>query len=63
MNDAMLITALILVPAVGVVTWAWFAMARVEAQMRSLNGFEGMHFEIGPQAAPDKQGATWPIPG
>jgi hypothetical protein len=59
----MFITALILLSAVGVVAWAWFAMARVEADMRSLGSFEGMHFEIGPQAAPDKQGAKWPIPG
>jgi hypothetical protein len=60
---AMFIAALIALPAVGLVTWAWFAMARVEAQLRSFNGFEGLHFEIGPQAAHHAEGSRWPIPG
>jgi len=50
-----LIAASILIPAFGLVTWAWFAMAQVEEDLRSFNGFEGMHFEIGTQGA---EGAT-----
>lgn len=43
---SMLISALILLPAVGLVTWACSAMAQVNADLRSFRGFEGMHFEI-----------------
>ena len=43
---AMFIAGLVVLPAVGLVTWAWFAMARVEEELRSVSGFEGMHFEI-----------------
>ena len=57
------IAALILLPAVGLVVWAWFTMDRIEEDLRSLGGFEGMHFEIGPQGAQDAEGARWPIPG
>lgn len=35
------IAALILLPAVGLVTWAWFAMAQVEEELRSFSGFRG----------------------
>ena len=43
---AMFMSALILLPAVGLVTWVWLAMARVDEDLRSFSGFEGMHFEI-----------------
>lgn len=42
----MVIVASFLLPAVGLVAWAWFAMAQVDEDLRSFNGFEGMHFEI-----------------
>lgn len=42
---AMVIVTLILLPAVGLVTWAWFAIARVKQDLRVLSGLEGMHFE------------------
>lgn len=45
------IAALILLPAVALVLWAWFAMAQVEEELGALNGFDGMHFDIGPLAA------------
>jgi hypothetical protein len=32
--------------AVAVAAWAWFAMRRVEEELRSFAGFESMHFEI-----------------
>lgn len=60
---AMFIAALVLLPAVGLVTWAVFAMAQVEEELRAFSGFEGMHFEIEPQAAENAEGARWPIPG
>lgn len=59
----MIFVTLILLPALGVAIWAWFAMAQVEEEMRSFGGFEGIHFEIGPQAAENTEGARWPIPG
>ena len=59
----MFVAALFLIPATGLVTWAWFAMAQVEARMGALDGFEGMHFEIGPQSAEDAEGAPWPTRG
>lgn len=43
---SMLIAALIILPAVGLVAWAWYAMTQVEADLRSLTGFDGIHFEI-----------------
>ena len=51
------IAALILLPTVGLVVWAWFALDRVEVDLRCLGGFEGLHFEIGPQAAGSTEGA------
>lgn len=46
MNDVpMLIAALVILPAVGLVAWAWFAMTQVEEEMRSFTGFDGLHFE------------------
>lgn len=41
-----LIGALVVLPAAGLVAWAWFAMAQVEEQLRLFSGFEGMHFDI-----------------
>jgi hypothetical protein len=59
----MFIAASILVAAVGLVTWAWFAMAQVEEELRFFSGFEGMHLECVPHAAQDSEGARWPTPG
>lgn len=44
-TTAMVIAALILLPAVGLVTWAWLALVRVESELLSFSGIEGMHFE------------------
>jgi hypothetical protein len=43
---SMLIAALVILSAVGVVAWAWVAMTQVEAELRSFTGFDGLHFEI-----------------
>ena len=61
-STALFIAASTLGLALGLVTWAWFAMARVEEELRSFSGFEAMHFEIGPQAAEDSERTRWPIP-
>ena len=42
---AVLIAALVILPAVGLVAWAWIAMAQVEEDLRSFTGFDGLHFE------------------
>jgi len=60
---AIFIAGLILLPAVGLLTWAWFAMAQVEAELRFFSGFEGMHLESGTHTAQDSEGARWPTPG
>ena len=43
--NPVLIAALVIVPAVGLAAWAWFEMAKLEEDLRSFAGFEGMHFE------------------
>ena len=45
------LATLVLIFVLGLAIWAWFSMALFEEQMSTLSGFEGMHFEIGPQAA------------
>ncbi len=55
---ATFVTALVALLAVGVATWAWFAIAEVEEQLRSFNGFDGMQFDIGPPAVANAEGAT-----
>jgi hypothetical protein len=54
----MFITALILVPAFGLVAWAWLSMAQVEEELRGFNGFEGLHFESDHHAVTGPQGAA-----
>lgn len=44
--NALFIAALIVLPAVGLVAWAWSAMAQVDEDLRTFSGFDGMHFEI-----------------
>ena len=64
MSDAKLfIAALILLLAVGLVTWAGHTMARVEAQLRAFSGFEDRHVEHEAQASENIERARWPTPG
>jgi hypothetical protein len=60
---AMFVAALIVLPALGLVAWVWLAMSRVEQELREFNGFEGLHFEVGPQAVQNAEGAAGPLPG
>jgi hypothetical protein len=43
---SMLISALVILPVVGLVAWAWVAMNRVEEELRSFTGFNGLHFDL-----------------
>ena len=43
---AVFIAAFVVLPAAGVVAWAWFSMAQVEEELRSFSRFEGMHLEV-----------------
>lgn len=52
----MFVAASILLLTVGLVAWAGLTMARVEAQLQSIGGFDGMHFEIEPRAADHAEG-------
>ena len=52
----MFLVASILLLTVGLVAWAGLAMARIEAQLQSIGGFDGMHFEIEPRAADNAEG-------
>jgi hypothetical protein len=42
---SMLIAALVILPAGGLVVWAWFAMTQVEEELRSFTAFDGLHFD------------------
>ena len=40
------VMALVLLPAVGLAAWAWFAMARVEEELQSCTGLQGLQPEL-----------------
>jgi len=44
-SNGLFIAALVVLPAFGLATWAWFAMAQVEEELRAFRGFEGMHLD------------------
>jgi hypothetical protein len=46
----MLIAALVMVPAVGIMLWAWWTMQRAENDLRVAAGLENADLDIG----------TWP---
>jgi hypothetical protein len=47
MNDtALVVAALVILPAFALVLRAWATLAQVENDLRSFDGFEGMHFDI-----------------
>jgi len=41
----MLMAALVILAAVGLMAWVWFTMAQVEEELQSFMGFDGLHFE------------------
>ena len=45
-STTLFIAALLILSAAGLFTWAWVAMARVNADLWSFTGFEGLHFDI-----------------
>lgn len=62
-TTSMFVAALIVLAAAGAATWAWQALTEVDERMNALCGFEGMHFEIGTQAAAAAPAATRPAAG
>jgi len=47
---ALILAAVAVLPACGLVAWIGFAMARANDELRTFVGFEGMHFEEDPAA-------------
>lgn len=39
------IAALLILPVTGLLAWALIARARVEVDLQSFSGFEGLHFD------------------
>lgn len=62
-TTALFIASLVLVPALGLVAWAGFAMTQLEEDMRSLGGFEDEHFDIGRHTTQQTEGHRWPTSG
>ena len=62
-SPSLLIAAAILLAGVGLVSWAWFVMARVEGDLRAFSKFDAIHFEIGPQARKISDSARRPVAG
>jgi hypothetical protein len=48
---ALLLAALVVIPAVGMVSWVGLAMSKANDDLRTFVGFEGMHFENMPVEA------------
>ena len=48
---SILMAALILLWAVGLLTWHWLAMAQFEEDLRAFRALERVHLEIEPHAA------------
>jgi hypothetical protein len=42
---SLLLAALAVLPAFGLAAWVWLSMASANEDMRSLEGFKGLHFE------------------
>ena len=65
-TPSLLIAALVVAPAVGLVGLVWLVMGRVEGDLRAFSRFEAMHFEIGPQAhrhSDSSDNTRWPVVG
>lgn len=45
-RSAMVIAGLVILPAVGLLIWSCLTMVGVKKELRALNGFDGMHFEV-----------------
>lgn len=43
---SMLLALIIVLPAIGLAAWTWFAMTQIEADLLALEGHKGMDFEI-----------------
>lgn len=61
-SDALWLTFLILLPALGLVLWAWRTMSQFEEELRAFSAFERADFEIGALGAAPQAVAAWPGP-
>ena len=62
-SSALFIAALIVLAAVGLVSWMWSEMGRVDGEFLSFSKFEAAHFENGPQTQQNFEVARWPGSG
>jgi predicted negative regulator of RcsB-dependent stress response len=44
-STAVLMVVLVILPAAGLVAWAWFAMAQAEDELRAFSELQGLHLE------------------
>lgn len=42
---ALFVAAVVLLPAVGLMAWAWLSMEQDEADLLAFSAFEGRHFD------------------
>ena len=62
-SSALFIAALIVLAAVGLVSWMWSEMGRVDGEFLSFSKFESVHFENGLQTPQNFEVARWPGSG
>jgi hypothetical protein len=43
---SLLLALLVVLPAIGLATWTWFAMSQIEADLLAFEGHQGLDFEI-----------------
>jgi hypothetical protein len=43
---SLLLVAAVLVPAIGLATWTWFTVVRIDEDLRAFEGHKGMDFGI-----------------
>ena len=60
---ALFVAALIVLAAVGLVSWMWSEMGRVDGEFLSFSKFEAANFANGPQTQENFEVARWPSSG
>lgn len=45
-HTSIALSALLLVPVIGLLTWLYIALTRVNEELRAFSGFDGLHFEV-----------------
>jgi NADH:ubiquinone oxidoreductase subunit D len=44
-STAMFLAALVILPAIGLLAWVWFAMRQAEEDLQAFSGVSGMRFD------------------